>query len=318
VRAILLVVAAVAPALTQMQQMSMRETVSLSGELKADSAVDFGPLTVELESLGGGVGLPERATVSPNGLFTFSMIPAGNYQLKVIDSSGNVITQDLVFAQRGSGPVIINMPNMEKERPASGTISAKRLGHTVPDKARKEFDRSEKAMKQGDIEKSIAHLVAAVKIDPQYVEAHNNLGSRYLGKKDFPAAIRCFRAALEIDPDDAMVNSNLAIALSATGDWKEAERAARRSLESNSASGKTRYVLALALMYQNKDPDEALFNFRAASGEVLAAHLGAAKVLSERGDQGAAEKELQEYLSNDPKNRAAVEEWLAKLRDGSE
>jgi tetratricopeptide (TPR) repeat protein len=298
---------------------SSRDFVTLRGEIRSSSHLEQNAFMVEIESMGSGSGMPERTMVNGDGGFVFSGVATGSYQVKVIDRYGNVMQQEFVFAQPGGSPVVIRMPNSPKQRPVSGTISARRLQHQVPKKARKEYERAIKATREGNRDKSIVHLQAAVKIDPAYVEAHNDLGARYLAMNDYAAAAKCFRAALEIDPSDPLVNANLALALIATNEYVEGERAVRRSLESDGANARTRYLLGLTLLNQNKDAAEALHNFRIAATEMPAARLGVAKLLVDQGDVSGAAKELQAYLADsNSKNRPAVEEWLAKLKTETE
>ncbi len=58
------------------------------------------------------------------------------------------------------------------------TVSTREL--FIPSKAIKELQRSQTALHSGDIRSSAQHLEKALQIYPHYLEAHNNLGSRYI------------------------------------------------------------------------------------------------------------------------------------------
>ncbi len=69
--------------------------------------------------------------------------------------------------------------------------------------------------KAGRLPEAIAHYQAAIRIDPYYPEAHNDLGialAQVPGR--LPAAISEFRKAAELKPDYADPHENLGIALS--------------------------------------------------------------------------------------------------------
>src|SRR5207248_4645586 len=58
----------------------------------------------------------------------------------------------------------------------------------VPAKAAKEVQRSEKAFQSGNVRESAQHLEKAVEIYPDYVYAHNLLGTRYMSLGDYKHA----------------------------------------------------------------------------------------------------------------------------------
>jgi Tfp pilus assembly protein PilF len=70
----------------------------------------------------------------------------------------------------------------------------------------------------------------AIKINPQYSEAINNLGTVYYAHKSFRRAITCYRKALKIAPGSASVYSNLGTAYFARKKYKEAAEAYQTAL----------------------------------------------------------------------------------------
>jgi tetratricopeptide (TPR) repeat protein len=83
--------------------------------------------------------------------------------------------------------------------PGAGVVSLARLNHKVPKKARKEYDKAQKRVEEGDLDGSLEHLKRATEIDREYLEARNNPGCRYLQKGQPEDALVAFRRALEID-----------------------------------------------------------------------------------------------------------------------
>lgn len=70
----------------------------------------------------------------------------------------------------------------------------------------------------------------ALKIDPKYPEALNNLGAVYYGLKDYHNAERAYKKALKLRPKAAMFYSNLGTAYLAQGKNKKGAEAYRTAL----------------------------------------------------------------------------------------
>jgi Flp pilus assembly protein TadD len=95
-------------------------------------------------------------------------------------------------------------------------------------------------------------LRKALEIDPDYMEAHNNLGVRYMALHRFEDAAAEFRGATELDPAAEKAFANLAGALLLLGRDTEAEAAARRAVALDGTSVQGRYVLGRVLAAEGK------------------------------------------------------------------
>ncbi len=71
----------------------------------------------------------------------------------------------------------------------------------------------------------------ALRIDPQYGEARNNLGTIYYSEKSYRRAIREYKKALRLLPDSASVYSNMGTAYFARKDYKHASDDYQKALE---------------------------------------------------------------------------------------
>jgi tetratricopeptide (TPR) repeat protein len=287
------------------------ELVPVKGIVQARGAI--GNLMVEIDSIGGGLN-GFRTEVGHQGSFRFMGVKPGHYTLKVVDLYGNVIQREFIDVHRSSGPVIIRLEQPEKEPSKGGVISVQRLQHKVPKAARKEHERADKAMKENDVEKSIAHLKKAVEIDPQFVEAYINLGARHLKLNQPEKALAAFESAVKIDENLSVGYSNAAAALIVLQRFEEAETAAQKALDSDPTNLRGRYMLGLALLHQNKDVDKAVNNLQRACAEFPAARIAVAQAFASLGQREQAKHELRSYLdSGRPEDREQVETWLARL-----
>ncbi|MCC6857394.1 MAG: tetratricopeptide repeat protein [Bryobacterales bacterium] len=291
----------------------MESTCTLRGTLQSEEPMGTG-LTVELQgsSVMAGAG---SAPVDPTGSFQINGIPAGQYVLAVTGFNGRVIHREFVTVGPNFSEVVIRLPRSRKEDPGTGTVSVKRLAHKVPSKAKKEFKRAEEAHEKGDVQASIQHLARALEIDPAYMEAHNNLGSRYLQQNQFEAALTHFEKACDLDPGASIPQANASAALLLLKRNEDAERAARRALELDPSNTRARYALAVSLVEQQKEPAEAMEHLERVAAEIPRARVMMARLLARQGNPERAREELQKYLATAPsEEQPEVQAWLAQLQ----
>jgi hypothetical protein len=169
--AICLLLACAAAAICQQQ------TVRLGGAVVQEGTRPNGGLIAELCELAGD-RVVSRAMVSPAGEFVFDGVPAGQYKLRITAGGGGILAQPAVSASSGGAPLEIHLEGSPAGRTAPRKVSLAQLQHHVPPRAAHELAREVRAFQSGDIQGSIAHLRKALQIDPDYMEAHNNLGVR--------------------------------------------------------------------------------------------------------------------------------------------
>lgn len=259
-----------------------------------------------------------RVPVLPDGQFKLAEVPVGRYQLSVVDAHDYVLQSQTVDIAGLDGSLEIRLPEEGIERPASGTVSAKQLAHSVPSKARKEFQKAQEASANGDIGKSIEHLEKAIEFDPAYAEAYNNLGARYFQLNKASLAAGQFQKAIDADKTCASAFANLSIALLSLGRLREAEDAARQAVRLSSASPISRKVLGLVHAAGETSDEEALENLTSVEKEFQEVRLTIAKILIRTGRPQPAADELRRYLaSGAAANREEVETWITRLEQAS-
>jgi tetratricopeptide (TPR) repeat protein len=287
---------------------SRKDRISVSGQV--ETAASYDGLIVVLSS---GTEIDHRADVRSSGDFDFGDVPSGHYELKVTTLYGAVIHREYISLDLMTNRISVRLPQKQVERPASGTVSAAELRHKVPSKARKEFEKGVEAARKNDSAAAIGHLTKATELDPEFAEAHNNLGVQHLKCEGYEPAVAEFQKAVELDPGARAPLVNLAATLLSMERYAEAETAARKAIRLD-ASGFSRYFLGLALLQQQKNTSEALDNLQRASETVPRARLAIAEVVEKRGDIERAKKELRAYLNSaGPKDRQSAETWLAEL-----
>ena len=78
---------------------------------------------------------------------------------------------------------------------------------------------------------AIRHFRLAIEANPDYAEAHTNLGVILLRRGETRNAIGQFRAAIDAKPDDARAYYNLGLALEKDGDSEAARSAFEQALK---------------------------------------------------------------------------------------
>ncbi|WP_052149803.1 GNAT family N-acetyltransferase [Aphanizomenon flos-aquae] len=84
-----------------------------------------------------------------------------------------------------------------------------RLNNNIHPGARSQFEEGKKLVKLGDLEKAVGCFQAAIKIQPNYIPAYNQLGNTWQGLGKFEEAISAYQKLLEINPHVAAAYCNL-------------------------------------------------------------------------------------------------------------
>ncbi len=144
-----------------------------------------------------------------------------------------------------------------------------------------------------NLAEAIPHYLAALKNRPRYPDALNNLGNAFLEQGKLDDAIEQYYAALKIRSAYSLARNNLGYALMRKGKLDEAIAHLRIALEIDPNYGFAHDNLGTALVRQKKY-EEAIEHFRAAirlEPSQVDAHLNLASALSDLGrdDEAAAE-----------------------------
>ena len=150
-------------------------------------------------------------------------------------------------------------------RESVGTVSASRLRHRPPKAARKGYEKGLKLLQNRKPEEAVTELEKAIALDPDYAEAHNDLGVAYVRLGRHPEAASEFRRALEMIPGESVPYSNLAGVLFLSGQRDEAEVNARRAIRLSPSSAQARLVLGRLLLDKPDARAEALDHLKYAA-----------------------------------------------------
>jgi len=113
---------------------------------------------------------------------------------------------------------------------------------------------------QGKIDEAIAQYSQALRIEPDFTEAHINLGVALARQGRFDEAMAHYSQALRINPDSPAVHNNLGLALAGQGRIDEAIAQYSEALRINPDYPEAHYNLGLALARQGRI-DEAIAQY---------------------------------------------------------
>ncbi len=103
-----------------------------------------------------------------------------------------------------------NCASLKEKIASNDKLSAKSF--TENKKAQEFYSKGLDASKNEKYEKAVKYFENAVKEDPEFAFAWDNLGLNYRRLNNFDKAIECYNKSLEIDPNGLMPLQNIAIA----------------------------------------------------------------------------------------------------------
>jgi len=315
-RSVLLVATCTAPLLGQAvpeEQLNVRVTYEDDRKASAN-------LRVELLSVYGSSIMTR--TTDGFGSVIFARLRPAKYKLR-ISGVGVVTTETGDLDLTDSGPnstIYVSVKKAASDPIGSGSLSVADL--SVPIDAKKEFDKGTESMEKKRWTEAKDHLTRAISIYSKYALAYNNLGMTYLKLGQGAAAVESFQNALRFDEHLGQANVYLGQFYYDNKDYKQAEPCLQRAAVAEPRNPQILLALANAQM-QNGEADPALANARRVHSlpdhqKFAIAHLIAAQILSDRGDDQKVAEEYRQFLQEDPSSPLAprVKDALTKLTPG--
>jgi len=203
--------------------------------------------------------------------------------------------------------------NPAPKPPSANPVPVSQL--RIPTKALKEFERARKAFQSGEIRASAEHLQKAVQIYPDFIEAHNALGLRFVQIGEYQKAVTEHQIALSLDPRNAQAHQDLSLAFLLLNRNQEAEAEARQALDLDPQPAGSRYFLARALIAQGHFTPEAIQLLHQSEYAFPNASLVLAQIHFTAGRTEQVIAALHRYLQAppDPDNKQKAECWVAQL-----
>jgi tetratricopeptide (TPR) repeat protein len=267
---------------------------------------------LDVELIGRDKTVRQKVHVSSTGNFDFHPVPAGQYQLRVTDRAGLVIHEQSELLGGKQGFILLLIPDTRSGGSARNTVSFATLQHKTPSRAWDAFRMAQKAGNAGDTEKCLQDLNEALSIDPEFAEAHSDLAARYAKMGRVDVALQHAQMAFSLNSSLPEAGCNFALMLVSLKRYPEAETIARRLLTGSSYLPVLHGIVAISLIGQRRNFDEALGHLRLASTEIPFITLLAARAFAEVGETTFAVDQVKLYLQSSAHEceRQELEAWV--------
>ena len=269
-----------------------------------------------------------------SGTFGFHNLGSNPYYVVVNDDHYEPVRRQAVIDPSQQAPTVyleitlVPKPKAKPDLPASAgpkganpdMIDVREYADKFPKKAVKEFERGLNADAGSKPDDAIRHYLKAVAIAPDFYVAHNNLGSDYLSKSDFPDARREFEQVVKLNQSDAAAYFNLSNLCMLTGQLPAAQQFLDEGLRRQPDSGFGQFLLGTLNLRTKKLAQAEIALLRAIQLDPAKAQyrLQLVNLLLQQGRKDAAASQLRELLATLPDSSytAQAKQVLQKLEAG--
>lgn len=271
-----------------------------------------------------------------SGRFTFAGINRGTYQITG-EGDGQTFATTTIYAEvsaYGSSSQLFSQdlqlrPITGKPVGQPGVVDS--FVQDVPKAARQALERGSKLLSQAKLEAGIEELQKAIKIFPDYFEAHLQLGNVLLQAGQFDAAIAELDKARVINPNDERSYQSFGLLLMRQKNYQVAVAVFEEAARLNPGNPTNALMRGMAMIHQAATLPEtaksdrnhllgkaeiALSQASKLSGDKLKPDSVTLSVFYEmKGDPTRAADELESYLrKSEVKNAEAIQAEIKRLR----
>ena len=269
-----------------------------------------------------------------SGRFSFPGLSRGRYQLTA-EGDGLTFETTTIYADVaafGSAPQTFTQdiqlrPIARKPAQQPGVINA--FTQAVPQAAQEALALGVKLADEGRVDAAIENMRNAIKIFPEYFDAHLQLGNTFLKVEQFNEAIAELDLARQINPNDERAYQSFGLLLMKQKNFAVAVAVFAEASRLNPANPMNAVMRATALIHQaaGTTEDRSFLLSRAEAAISQAATLSENKSKPDsmtlalfyelKGQREKAAAELESYLQKNPqlKNSEMLRNEIKRLRE---
>ena len=182
-------------------------------------------------------------------------------------------------------------------------------------KAVKHYEEGRLLQQQGELSAAERAYQKAVKINPEFFEAHNNLGNVLQARGRLKEAYNAFRKALNYWPDHPEILNNLGNSLQLQGEIEDSLTKFDRciAIKPDYIDAYVNRGISLTKLGRLEGAKSSYLNAIRLDSENAVANINLAKILSNQGKFKEAIEVLQIPLRRDPKNVEALRRLVGTL-----
>jgi tetratricopeptide (TPR) repeat protein len=252
-----------------------------------------------------------RVQVNSDSSFQIELpLDGRTWEFRVLNQRGELIQVIYQWPQRGV-PIELRLTEVPAGSSSQSAISLKRLAFQPSSKLRQAFARSLKLKTAGKKAESLAAVQEIVRAEPNWFEAWVELGTGQAVLGESAASADSLRRALTIDPNAAEVYPLLGFTLLRLGQAAAAARIAEKGLELKPDCLKSKYVLGLSMVTDQRPSLRAVALLAEVQAQFPEAMLPLAALLLRLGQFEASRDTAWRYLHmvRTPRTELASSIW---------
>lgn len=280
-------------------------TATILGQVTSEGGGPLGVLVkVQVELPTGS--LVKQVVAGPDGRFEFTGLDQTVYRVRAMAQGFEPEVREANFEGPINEIVLHIALSPIRQRKAAPPVA--RSDKQASRKARKEFARGRRALKEKKLDEARTHLENAVQDFPCYARAQTDLALIYVRDKNVSSAETALRKSISCDADYTEAYGWLAMVLNGTGRYTESKEVLGEGIRRAPDSWNFHYLLgeAFAGLNQFGKAKEQYLKVRSLNPNApaeLRARL--ADLFHKIGDYQDAYTEMQGYLRADPQGRFA-------------
>lgn len=205
-----------------------------------------------------------RKNVGYDGSFVFDSLTSGGYLLTIERPDFASVGRPLEIRDYQEPRTVVLDIRLKGNESASFREVVKAYGSLPSDrkaeekskrvgrKAGRAYLKASAAAAKGDRAKAIRHLLKAVRAQPEFFEAHYNLGVHYQALEQWENATRAYLRAIELRKNTARPNFNLGVIHHNQGKLEQAIQRYRQALEYDPSFAEAHQALGEARFQQGR------------------------------------------------------------------